>query len=642
MLAVVAYLPVIRGGGFVWDDDDYLTKNPYVFDLKGLGTVWWGLSSTPPYYVLPQYYPMVFTTFWVEYRLWGLNPLGYHLANVILHGTSAVLVWRILRRLRVPGAWAAAAVFAVHPLCVESVAWITERKNVLSTAFALGALSCYLRFADLPEKEGSAEGGSGRRRWGLYGLALLCFVLSLLSKTVTSSLPAVVLVITWWKRGRIRAREVWPLVPMFVLGIALGCLTSWMERHNVGAAGQDFNLTVLQRVLIAGRALWFYAAKLLWPWPVIFIYPKWDVDPRRVWQFAFPLAAVGIATLLWVRRTRLGRGPAAGAMLFAGLLFPALGFVNVYPMRFSYVADHFAYLAAIPFIATVAAGIAILLSRAPRGIGVATLSLVVVVFGSLTWRRCNAYADAPTLWRDTIARNPRAWLAHYSLALELQRQPGNEQAALEGFQRALEIKPDDASLHEDIGLHLQYRINRPADAIPHYLEALRLDAIDEATAKDLSQQPKVRVRVNLAVAYRLTGQDSLAEEQLRSAVKEDPDVQLPDAWVNLAGVLAQKGDLAGAVALLERVTAKHPQDAGAHFDLGYALGSSGRMREAIAQYELGLNAKPDDADAHVEVAQMLARSGDVGGARRHLEAALRVRPDHPAAAAFLSQLPPHK
>jgi hypothetical protein len=393
LLTLIAYIPALQGG-FIWDDNDYVSDNAALRSADGLRRIW-----TEPGAV-PQYYPLTFTTFWLEYRVWGLSPAGYHALNVALHAVSAVVLWRVLLLLQVPGAWLAAAVFAVHPVEVESVAWITERKNTLSGACYLAALLAYLHFAF----------GAARRRWRLYGLALALFIAALLSKTVAASLPAVLVLILWWKRDRLDAAALWPLAPMFALGLGAGLLTAGVERQYVGAVGADWNLSAVDRCLIAGRALWFYAATLAWPHPLIFFYPRWRIDAGIWWQHLFPLAAIGLAALLAALRHRLGKGPLVAVLAFAVMLAPALGFVDVFPMRYSFVADHFQYLASIALIALAVAVGCRALRGAPPGARAAVGAGVLALLTTLSWRQGDVSLDQEALWRDTIAKNPpRGW-----------------------------------------------------------------------------------------------------------------------------------------------------------------------------------------------------------------------------------------
>ena len=333
----LAYLPALSGG-LLWDDAAHVTR-PELRSLHGLWRIWSDLGATQ------QYYPLLHSAFWVEYKLWGDATLGYHLLNLLLHAAAAILVMLIMRRLGLPGAWLAALIFALHPVCVESVAWIAEQKNTLSTVFYLSAALLYLHFDQT-------------RRRSQYFLALALFVMALLSKTVTDTLPAALLVVFWWRRGRIGwKRDVLPLLPWFALGAAAGIFTAWVERTLVGAEGPDFALTLVERFLVAGRAIWFYVGKLVWPANLMFFYPRWRVDSTEWWQYLFPLAALAaLAGLCLLARKR--RGPLAGALIFAGTLFPALGFFNVYPFVYSYVADHFQYVASLGIIVPVASWLA--------------------------------------------------------------------------------------------------------------------------------------------------------------------------------------------------------------------------------------------------------------------------------------------
>ncbi len=368
-LVLAAYWPAL-GGGLLWDDDAHVTQ-PALRSLHGLWRIWSEPGATQ------QYYPFLHSLFWVEHRLWGDAPLGYHLANVLLHLAGCYLLFRVLRRLDVPGALFAASVFAVHPVCVESVAWISEQKNTLSTVLYMAAALVFLRFDQ-------------RRRPPAYALATVFFALALLSKSVTASLPAALLVVLWWK-GRLSWRaSVMPLVPWFVMSAAAAAITPWVERKFVGAYGAAFALSAAERVLIAGRAVWFYLGKLLWPADLEFIYARWNVDARDAAQYLFPAGAALVLAALFLVRHRL-RGPLAAGLLFCGTLFPALGFINVYPFVFSFVADHFQYLAAASMLPAICAALALVARRLPGGAPAAALeaaALVFVVLAALTLRQC--------------------------------------------------------------------------------------------------------------------------------------------------------------------------------------------------------------------------------------------------------------
>ncbi|HWP40555.1 MAG TPA: tetratricopeptide repeat protein, partial [Tepidisphaeraceae bacterium] len=428
------YWPAMRGQ-FIWDDDRHVSENPTLRDLRGLRRLWFRWGATP------QYYPMTHTSFWIEYRLWGLNPTGYHLTNVALHSINAVLLWRLLRRLETRGAFLAAAVFALHPVNVESVAWISDRKNVLAMCFGLLAMRAFLAFVRLGDDGGAAgqqDQAAGNRTaipWGKRGCYLASFVLfscALLSKTITATLPAVLLVLIWWKQGRIRRRDMVALMPFFVVGVGMGLMTAAMERFYVGAAGEDWQLSLPDRVLIAGRAIWFYLGKFVFPARLVFSYERWQIDPRVWWQWTFPVGVVAVLATLVLLRRRVGRGPAAAALIFVGTLFPALGFFNTYPMRYSFVADHFQYLSAPAMIAVLTDG----LVRLRLSI---TIPLLCIVLGRLTWGQAGIYRDAETIWRDTIAKNPSSWMARYNLGVLLSNRAAADEAHRPALEEALAL-----------------------------------------------------------------------------------------------------------------------------------------------------------------------------------------------------------
>src|SRR6266481_4712834 len=445
LITALAYLPIVRGG-FIWDDETWITDNRLLRTLGGLRAIWLEPGRSP------QYYPLTQTTLWLEYHLWGPRPLGYHLVNVALHALNAGLVWLTLARLAVPGAWVAAAVFALHPVHVESVAWAAELKNVQAGVFSLLALLLYLRFA------------LGRRSATLYVLAFVAFVLAVLSKTVACTVPAATLVCVWWKRGSLARRDVVPVVPFFLVGLAGGLGTAMVEKYQVGAQGADWTLSTADRCVLAGRALCFYAAKLVAPIRLSFIYPRWEVDASAWWQWLFPLAAVGVVAALWRLRDRIGRGPLAAVLYFAITLAPALGFVDVYPFRYSFVADHFQYLASLgPIALLVALGTAGVRKVAARGAAprLACAGLLLAL-GAATSSRVHVFADLETLWRDTVSKNPAEWSAYNNLA-SLLLERGRPAEAVPFLERSLALRPDVPEVHHtmaDAWLRLGRREDR--------------------------------------------------------------------------------------------------------------------------------------------------------------------------------------
>jgi tetratricopeptide (TPR) repeat protein len=600
LLVIVAYLPAIRGG-FIWDDDAYVTENPTLRTAGGLARIWFKLGA------VPQYYPMVHTMFWIEHQLWGLHPLGYHVVNVLLHALGAILLWMVLRRLAVPGAWLGAAIFAVHPVQVESVAWITERKNVLSGVFYLSSLLSLLAFFRI----GAAADRDAGSREKFYVLGLLFYILALLSKSVTCTLPVILLLLLWWKRGRVRWGEVLRLAPLFLAGIALGFVTVWVEKNFVGAEGEEWALSFLDRLVIAGRALWFYAGKLLWPHPLIFNYPRWEIDSGSWAQYLPLAAAAAVVAALWAWRSRIGKGPLVAVLFFAVTLAPALGFFDVYPMRYSFVADHFQYLASLGLIALFA-GAAAAFSRRwlplpPRTVGAA---LLLLVLGVLTWRQGREYRNVETLWRATIAKNPSSWMAHHNLGNELIEQ-GRLDEAVEQFRAALREKPDHYKAHASLGSALSQQ-GKFAEAEREYAEALRL------------HPNYANAYYDLGLLQQKQGDLEAAAKSFEAALRIRPNHAL--AHYALGVVLRRQKRDADAIEQLSDALAITPDYAPAHLSLGLIFHEQGKMEEAVRQYREALRCDPGLANAHHALGVALISQNQVPEARKEFEKALQIDP----------------
>jgi tetratricopeptide (TPR) repeat protein len=593
----LVYQPAWQGG-LLWDDDAHLPSGK-LQSLQGLRRIWTELKATR------QYYPVVYSVFWLEYRVWGDHTLGYHLVNIALHAASALLVWRVARRLTIRGAWLGAAIFALHPVQVESVAWISELKNTLSGLFFLAALATYLQFDQ-------------RRTRLSYVLALGLFGLALLSKTVTATLPGAVLVVVWWQRGQLKwKRDVAPLVPFLLMAVAGALLSAWMERNVVGAEGAEFNCTWIERCLIAGRAAWFYAGKLLWPMDLVFIYPRWQVSQGIAWQYLFPLAAAGLLLGLWLFRHR-SRAPLAAVLFFSGTLFPALGFANVYPFRFSFVADHFQYLACLgPILLTSAAVVSVLLRWPPwaRATGWCVCGAMVLVLGGLTWRQCWMYADIQTLYQNTIAKNPACWMPHHNLGLILTASDRFEEA-IEHYRQAASLNPDFVEVHYNWGNALT-AIGRPSEAIEHYQQAARIKP-------DFAEVHNV-----WGNALVLLGRHSEALEHYRQTLKINPEHPLTHC--NWGTALLALGRPEEAIEHFEQAVRIEPLNPMAQTKWGNALVSLGRLSEAIEHYQQAVRIEPRYADAHYNWANVLSDLGQPAEAIEHYRQTVQFSLDHAGA-----------
>jgi hypothetical protein len=488
-LVFAAHLPSLQNG-FIWDDPLNVINNVHLRSWGGLWRIWSDPRATL------QYYPLVHTSWWIENQLWGMVPWHFHLFNNVLHALAAVLLWRCLRVLELPGAWIAASVFAVHPVQVESVAWITERKNVLCGVFFFASAYCLLRvLLEAPSH--------GRPRRGLYAAGVLFFACAMFSKTVACTLGVSLLVLVWWKRGAITRRDLRLIAPLIPFGAALGLQTAWLERDVVGAVGQHWSFSFVERCLIAARALVFYAQSLFWPSERVFIPPRWRIDAGDPVQYLYPLAIFVLLVVLWRMRAAIGRGPLCALLIYGVTLFPALGFFNIYPLRFSFAFDHFQYLAAPVPIALATAAIASRAGRLSPGAQAAAVvfaALLLALCSALTWRQTYVYLDAETLWRHTLEHNPNCWLAHRNLANDLLDK-GRDDEAIVHLRAALELDPRDAEGHNNLGVAYG-RKKMNAQAIAELRRAIELDP---------NFLPTYR---NLAIALALAGREDEARKIL--------------------------------------------------------------------------------------------------------------------------------
>ncbi|MGD0596984.1 MAG: tetratricopeptide repeat protein [Sedimentisphaerales bacterium] len=520
-----AYIPAIQGG-FVWDDDDYVTANPLLSAPDGLYRIWFSTDSPS------QYFPLAYTTFRGEYQLWGLNPAGYHTVNVAIHCINALLIWVILRRLSIPWAWFAAAVFALHPVNVESVAWITERKNVLMLFFSLLSVLCWVEFV--------FGGKSGRKAILLYAGSLLFCALALFSKATACTLPAALVLILWLKRSPVTVKRWLQIAPYIAMAIGIGLLVMWWEKHHQGMGVVNLGLSSTEKTLIAGRALWFYLWKLIWPVNLAFSYPRWNIDAHSVWQYGWPVSFVIAIVCAWLLRNRLGRGPVTALLFFPAMLFPMLGFFPLYTFVYTFVADHYQYMACIGPIAVAAGAAAITYRKSGKNakfIIASAAGVLLLTLGTLTWRQCEAYTSRDTLWIDTLKKNADSWLAHGELASSLYRQ-GKLDEALPHLDRLLELAQYVKKIHPRAYSDAYYckgliftAKGRPEDAAEQYKMSLEVDdnsaLVHYLLANILARQGKVEeatahYRHGLEIA-RAKGAKNLAEDirrQLEAVEKQ--------------------------------------------------------------------------------------------------------------------------
>lgn len=640
LLAVAAHGRSVWSG-FIWDDEQYVTDNTTLRSLDGLRRIWLEPRS------IPQYYPLVHTTFWLEYQLWGDRPMGYHVVNVVLHAANSLLLWRVLLRLGLPAPWFAAALLAVHPVGVETVSWVTERKNTLSLLFALGSLSAWLEFRQFAADPSASKPPATAWYWLSVGL----FVAALLSKTVAAMLVPMLGVIEWWKTGRITPRAVTTLVPFVVVGLPLALFTVWLEKHHVGAVGSDFDFSLADRLLIAGRAACFYAAKLVWPHPLAFFYDRWTIDPRQPGQWLFPLAVVATTAGAWWQRARIGRGLLAAILMFLCGLFPALGFFNVYPFKYSFVADHFSYHAAPVFYAAAATAITAAAVRWRLNPAVPA-AIVLALLVPLSAARCAAFKDCETLWLDTLAKTPRCSGAANNLGALYQLEGRLDEAIplLEHAARTAIFADARSQSRANLAM-VRLRQGRPADAFALAEEAYRhcattrarvayalacvrtgrLADVDRIVAaarpKDLDAPEMKLARAELALRR---GDEQTARTFFGEYLAQD-DLETRNKALLEAGIVwLEQGSTAEAANLFDRIEADQKLAAKARLNLGVAHAKAGDIDAAVAAFREAVAGDPASAEAHGNLGRALLASGDRAAALQHLERSRTLSGSPPA------------
>jgi len=578
LAVVLAYQPVWQAG-FVWDDDVHLTANPCIIGPLGLKEIWTTQSAS--------ICPLVFTTFWVEHLLWGLAPLPYHLVNVLLHGACAILLWRVLRSLRVPGAWLGAALWALHPLQVESVAWISEMKNTQSGLFYLFSILFFVK--GLRAKDIDVRTGGG---WN-YALTLLFAALAMASKSSTVVLPVVLCLCAWWVEGRWHWRNLMRLAPIFVMSAVASAVTLWLGTLEPAMADAQPARSWPERAATAGDAVWFYVGKLLWPHPLITIYPRWEID-AGLWLSYLPLLAViVILFILWVKRLSWSRPYFFVLAYFLVVVLPFLGFIDQSFWRYSFVEDHLQYLAGMGPLALAGAGLIrfsefVLPGKAwlPATLG-AGLALIL---GVTSWQRAWAYESVETLWTDTLARNPNCWVGHNNLGIALL-QKGQVDEAMAQFQKALEIKANYADAHNNLGSALLQK-GQADEAMGHFQKALEI------------KPNYADAHYNLGIALLKKGRVDDAMAEYQKALELNPNYA--DAHNNLGSALLQKGQVTDAMVQFQRALEINPNNAEAHNNFGVALFKKGRVEEAMAQFQEALRLNPDYGNAQENLAKVKA------------------------------------
>lgn len=579
-------------GGFVWDDLILVQNNPLATGALNLKTVWLGAD-----------FSLSTVVSWLEWLVFQNNAVGYRVVNTLLHLSSALLLWRLLEHLRFPAAWLGAAIFAVHPIGVASVAWISELKNTLSLPLCLLSARAFIAFVNRGERQ------DGRARHWFYASAVGCFGLALLAKTSVVVLP-ILLLAGLVLRQRLTRRMGLALLPFFGLALVFGIMTMWFQAHQAirGITVQTAGWP--ERWADAGIAGWFYLSKALWPMELCAIYPSWEKSLPGLLRFG-PLLGWGIIgglALFYWRRWGRWVGLSLGAFLVC--LLPVAGLVDMYFMVFSRVSDHFAYLSLVVIAGTAGAVIGRL--RRP----VLQISLGVLIVGSLsglTWTRAKVYMSDESLWRDTLQKNPQAWNAHNNLACNLAER-GQLEEALQHFQTSLELNPKNAAAELNLAKGLTL-LGRFPEAEAHYSQAITLKPEDAATLLSYGQALAENQQLLRAAAV------------LKKAVALKPTEQ---TRLLLAAVLTALGRLEETAEEYQRVLASNPDCIEALNNLAWIRATATNPLERNGSEALRLAKKACMLTAQQQpvmlstLAAAFAETGDFSNAVATAQAAIQI------------------
>ncbi len=634
LLTQLAYWP-LHTAGYIWDDGGWLVHNHFVHHWRGLWNIWFNPHDSI------QYYPLVFTAFNFEWHIWGGNAFGYHLMNIILQGIDAILLWRVLKALNLRSAWIAAAIWAIHPVQVETVGWVVEQKSLLSAFFLFPAILAWIGVADLP---GSRPVGSPfltAQEWRGYILATACFLLALLAKTDACLIPIVLLFVIWWSRGWIHDRDVRLLAPWMILGVISALMTIHVEHGQAGAHGREFHFTVAQHFLIAGKDLWFYPFKLFWPWPMMAVYPRWHISHPAAWEWIFPIAGFGVPIVLLALSRKIGRGPFTAVCVYGLMISPLLGLIAFYTEIYTFVADHYQYVACIGVIVLVTESVTQLLSNmiAQSGatdttkflaedtshttpaadtsatvaskpwIGVAISALVLLALGTMTWAQSEVYTPPLHVWTHNVRYNPDSWLAIERIGV-YEYDRGKVATALVLFLRANALSHgEDLIVNSNIG-DVYRHLGQYARAIPYYRRSL-------AVAR---RQPPIIA--HLVQCYEKTGHWRHAYADLVQGVNVLP--HSADLQKQLADMLARSGHPKMAVPHYLIAVKYEPKNTQALFGLAETLDGLGLWKKALPYYQRAIAASPQFGQGHFAYGLCLLKHGQPAAAAKEFQTVLKL------------------
>ena len=605
VLTFIVFSGTIRNG-FVWDDDDYIHKNQLLTDPHGLAKIWksYYAPSYNPEQNTPQYYPFVFTSFFLEHKLWGFNPAGYHVINLLLHIANVILLLIVLNKLGFKWyiSFITAAIFAIHPTQVESVAWATERKNVLTGLFYFAAFLSFLRFED-----------SSKIKFYLLSIGL--FICALLSKTASVMLP-VVLILAAYLRGRPIKKTIIYSIPFFIISLAAGLVTWLVEHTLVGTKGAEWDFGLLQRFEIATHSFWFYIGKILWPHPISFLYGQWKVNPYSLEGMMPLIGAIVLLAAVLILHKKTGKLPFFCFGYFGFVAAPALGFISFYMMRYTFMADHFIYLGSWSIMLLIVTGSAWIInhikSEAPKIFTAIAVTIIALGFcAGLSAEQVKKYKNVQSLWEHTISVSPDAWLAHNNLGVIYAGQ-GQPQRAIEHYLTTIKLNPKYHLAYNNLGVSYAMT-NQSEKAIENYKKALELKP-------DYTES-----YYNLAAVYSQMEKNNEAAENFKIVVKDRP--KYFSAWYNLAICFSKMNKLSEAAEAYKKAAEISPTHPEVHYNLAVTYQLMNKLDDAVIYFQKALELKPAYIEAKYRLAQVFRQQNKFPEAIKYLQSALEQEPD---------------
>ena len=640
ILCLVVYYP-LHAAGFIWDDGYWILNNPTLHHWRDLAVIWFNPMT------FMQYYPLSVTAYFLQYQLWGTDALGYHVVSILLQVICALLLWRVLLRLRLRAAWLAAAIFAINPLVVESVAWVVEQKNLISGIWVLAAVWAWIRFTGLDRPDEVLESAEPVYDWKFYGIAVLFYFLAVCAKTFVCALPAAILVLTWWKLGRVTRKHLLAGIPWFVITAGAAWMAAWRERYGAGAHGKAYHFSVFQHLVIAGKDIWFYVRMLFWPHPILMVYPRWHVHGFTTLDILYPITAALVAVVCFALRKRCGRGLFAAVAIYAIMISPSLGFVTFAGMTITFVADHYFYLGCISLIVLVTQAGAMALERlqSPGQTGpmrstqpaaseaaiagykntlaVGVAAVVLLVLGAVSYSQCLNYIPPIEIWVHELKYDKQCFKAYETLALH-DKTHGHMKQEVANCHTALKLTSGKDPLANYLLGSLYLEKLHDVKRAMRYLRASLM--VDSYQAKAI---------VKLTYCYEQQGNWAMAVKDLRRGIGLMPG----SSRLYLAYGLAQShlGNTSLALKAYGDAIACNPHNVDARYNLAVLLDKSGHWRHAMTLYRQALELNPRLAQAHYFYGLDLLNHGRPNQAAEQFRTVIALSPNHKSVYKLLAQ-----